>query len=160
MTLKTGDRIPTETVFEMGKDGPQAFNTDDLFANKTVLMFGLPGAFTPVCSENHLPGYVGLADQIKARGVDEIFCFAVNDAFVMAAWGLGQNVAGKVRMIGDGSALLTHKMGLELDRIDGGLGIRCQRFAMVIKNGIAHSLDIEAPGTFNDSSAAAQLIKL
>lgn len=160
MTLQPGDKIPTQTVFEMTDDGPHALNTDDLFRDKTILMFGLPGAFTPTCSTQHLPGYIGLADQIKAAGVDEIFCFAVNDAFVMGAWGISQNVQGNVRMIGDGSALLTQKMGLELDRIEGGLGVRCQRFAMLVKNGIVQSLDIEALGEFEVSSAAAQLLKL
>jgi len=160
MTVQPGDKIPAATVYEMTADGPANVSTADLFGGKTVMVFGLPGAFTPTCSAQHLPGYVGLAAQFKDKGVDEIVCFAVNDAFVMGAWGKDQNVAGKVRMIADGSADLTHKLGLELDLIERGLGMRCERFAMVVEDGTVKSIDIEAPGEFQVSSGAAQLSKL
>jgi peroxiredoxin (alkyl hydroperoxide reductase subunit C) len=160
MTIQPGDKIPTATVYEMGPNGPGGVSTAELFDGKTVVLFGLPGAFTPTCSAQHLPGYVDLADQIKAKGVDEIICFAVNDAFVMGAWGKDQNAAGKVRMIADGSGLLTKQLGLELDLVEAGLGVRCKRFAMVVENGTVKSIDVEAAGAFEISSAAAQLSKL
>jgi len=160
MTVQPGDKIPAATVYEMTADGSTKVSTADLFGGKTVLLFGLPGAFTPTCSAQHLPGYIGLAAQLKDKGVDEIVCFAVNDAFVMGAWGKDQNVAGKVRMIADGSSELTKKLGLELNRIDTGLGMRCQRFAMVVEDGTVKSIDVEAPGQFEVSSAEAQLSKL
>ncbi|PCI38310.1 MAG: peroxiredoxin [Rhodospirillaceae bacterium] len=160
MTLQIGDKIPSATLFEMGEEGPERISTEDLFGGKTVILFGLPGAFTPTCSEQHLPGYIAQHDQLLDKGIDEIICFSVNDAFVMGAWGKAQKMDHKVRMIGDGSGLLTQKMGLELDRIDGGMGMRCVRFAMVIKDGVVQSLDIEAPGELEVSSAAAQLMKL
>ncbi len=160
MTTKPGDKIPAATLYEMGSDGPVAVTTDDLFKARTVLVFGVPGAFTPTCSTQHLPGFIALCDQFKARGVDEIVCFSVNDAFVMAAWGKTQNVSGKVRMIADGSAELTQKMGLELNLGEMGLGTRCERFAMVVEDGTLRSIDVEAPGAFEVSSAAAQLSKL
>ena len=160
MTIQPGDKIPTATLYEMGADGPGGVSTDELFGGKTVLLFGVPGAFTPTCSASHLPGYVDLADQIKAKGVDEIVCFAVNDAFIMGAWGKDRNVSGKVRMIGDGSGLLTKQLGLELDLIEAGLGVRCERFAMLVENGTVKSIDVEAPGEFDVSSASSQLSKL
>ncbi|PHS78564.1 MAG: peroxiredoxin [Rhodospirillaceae bacterium] len=160
MTLKIGDKIPSATLFEMGEEGPERVSTEDLFGGKTIILFGLPGAFTPTCSEQHLPGYIVQHDQLLDKGIDEIVCFSVNDAFVMGAWGKAQEMDHKVRMIGDGSGILTNKMGLEMDRIEGGMGIRCQRFAMVVKDGIVQSLDIEAPGELEVSSAAAQLMKL
>lgn len=160
MTIKPGDKIPAATVYEMGSDGPGGVSTADLFNGKTVVLFGLPGAYTPTCSASHLPGFVKFAEQIKAKGVDDIVCFAVNDAFVMGAWGKDQDTAGKVRMIADGSAELTKKMGLELDLIARGMGVRCERFAMIVKDGVVQSIDIEAPGEFHVSSAEAQLSKL
>jgi len=160
MTIKPGDKIPAATVYEMGADGPGGVTTAELFDGKTVVLFGIPGAFTPTCSAAHLPGFVNLSEQIKAKGVDDIVCFAVNDAFVMGAWGKDQGTAGKVRMIADGSAELTKKMGLELDLTGKGLGLRCDRFAMVVKNGVVQSIDREAPGAFEVSSAEAQLSKL
>lgn len=160
MTIQPGDKIPAATLYEMGPDGPGGLSTDDLFSGKTVVLFGIPGAFTPTCSAQHLPGFVKMADQIKAKGVDDIVCFAVNDAFVMGAWGKDQNVDGKVRMIADGDAELTKKMGLELDLSGKGLGLRCDRFAMVVENGVVKSIDQEGPGEFEVSSAEAQLSKL
>ena len=160
MTIQPGEKIPAATVHEMTADGPAALSTADLFDGKTVMLFGLPGAFTPTCSAQHLPGYLDLATQFKDKGVDEIVCFAVNDAFVMGAWGKDLSVDGKVRMIADGSAELTQKLGLELDLIERGLGVRCERFAMVVEDGTVKSLDVEAPGEFQVSSAAAQLSRL
>lgn len=160
MSIQPGDKIPEATLYEMGSDGPGGVSTDDLFGGKTVVLFGLPGAFTPTCSAQHLPGFVKMADQIKAKGVDEIVCFAVNDAFVMGAWGKDQGVGDKVRMIADGSAELTQKMGLELDLTEKGLGLRCDRFAMIIEDGTVKSIDREGPGEFEVSSAEAQLSKL
>lgn len=160
MTIKAGDKIPAATLYEMGSDGPAAVSTDDLFGGKKVVLFGVPGAFTPTCSAQHLPGFKNLADQIKAKGVDEIVCFAVNDAFVMGAWGKDQGIGGEVRMIADGSGELTKKMGLELDLVERGLGVRSERFAMVVDDGVVTSIDVEAPGAFEVSSAEAQLSKL
>jgi peroxiredoxin len=160
MTIQSGDQIPEATLFEMGEDGPGGISTNDLFGDKTVVMFGIPGAFTPTCSAQHLPGFVNLADQIKSKGVDEIVCFAVNDPFVMAAWAKDVGVDGKVRLVADGNGELTTKMGLELDISAAGLGTRCERFAMVVENGTVKSIDIEGPGEFEISSAEAQLSKL
>ena len=160
MTIQPGDTIPDATVYEMTEDGPAGVGTDQLFGGKTVVMFGLPGAFTPTCSALHLPGFKALADQFKAKGVDEIVCFAVNDAFVMGAWGKDQGVEGKVRMIADGSGELTKKLGLELDLTERGLGLRCERFAMIVKDGKVKSIDVEPPGEFEISSAEVQLSKL
>ncbi|MCW8914917.1 MAG: peroxiredoxin [Magnetovibrio sp.] len=160
MTIQPGDKIPEATLYEMGTDGPGGMSTTELFGGKTVVLFGIPGAFTPTCSAQHLPGYMDLASQIKAKGVDEIVCFSTNDAFVMGAWGKVQGVNGEVRMISDGDAELTKKMGLELDLHGKGLGLRNDRFAMVVKDGVVQSIDQEAPGAFEVSSAAAQLSKL
>lgn len=160
MTIKPGDKIPDATLYEMGADAPVPVSTNDLFKGKTVVVFGVPGAFTPTCSTQHLPGFIALCDQFKAKGVDEVVCLSVNDAFVMAAWGKAQEATGKVRMIADGSAELTKKMGLELDLIDNGFGTRCERFAMVVNDGTIKSIDVEAPGAFEGSSAAAQLSKV
>lgn len=159
MSIQPGDKIPAATLYEMGTDGPGGLSSDELFGGKTVVMFGIPGAFTPTCSAQHLPGFVKMADQLKAKGVDDIICFAVNDAFVMGAWGKDQGVDGKVRMIADGDAELTKKMGLELDLNGKGLGLRCDRFAMIVKDGVVQSIDVEGPGEFQVSSAEAQISK-
>jgi len=160
MSICAGDKIPAATLFELGASGPGPLSSAELFAGKTIIMFGLPGAFTPTCSAQHLPGFANLADQFKAKGIDEIVCFAVNDAFVMGAWSKDQDVAGKVRMIADGTAELTKKMGLEIDMNAKGYGLRCARFAMVVKDGTVQSIDVERPGEFEVSSAEAQLSKL
>ncbi len=160
MPIKPGDKVPAATLYEMGQDGPVAISTNDLFKARTVVVFGVPGAFTPTCSTQHLPGFIALFDQFKTKGVNEIVCLSVNDAFVMAAWGKAQNASGTVRMIADGSAELTKKMGLELDLSGMGLGMRCERFAMVVVDGTLKSIDIEAPGAFEVSSAAAQLSRV
>ena len=140
--------------------GPNTFEVADLVKDKTIVIFGLPGAFTPTCSAKHLPGYVASIEAFKAKGVDEVWCFAANDAFVMHAWGVQQGASGKVRMIADGSATYTKALGLELDLVARGMGVRCQRFAMVVKNGVVTLLNVEAPGKFEVSSAEAVLAAL
>jgi len=160
MTIKVGDKLPDGTLYEMREDGPQPVSVAELTQGRRVVIFGLPGAFTPTCSALHVPGYVAQADQIKAKGVDEIVCVSVNDAFVMGAWGKDQKVGDKVRMLGDGSGLWTKALGLELDLIAKGLGLRCERFSMLVDNGVVKSLDIEAPGKFEVSDAGSMLKKL
>ena len=133
MTINVGDSIPFINLATMGAEGKEDLSTDDLFKGKKVVIFGLPGAFTPTCSAKHLPGFVEHADAIKAKGIDTIVCIAVNDAFVMAAWGKDQKVGDKVMMVADGSAHFAKAVGLELDLSDRGMGMRCKRFSMLIK---------------------------
>jgi peroxiredoxin len=156
MTIQVGDKIPACTLKVMGEKGPQPITTAELFDGKKVVMFAVPGAFTPGCSMTHLPGYVVLADQIKAKGVDSIICMAVNDAFVMGAWGKAQN-AEELIMLADGNAELTKAMGLELDGTGFGMGIRCKRMAMIVENGVVKHLAIEPPGGIVVSAAEAIL---
>lgn len=164
MTVKVGDRVPEGTLTEFVETetsgcslGPNDFKVSDLTKGKKILMFALPGAFTPTCSAKHVPSYLENHDAIKAKGVDEIWCVAVNDAFVMGAWGREQNAAGKVRMLGDGAATWTKAMGLELDLIARNMGVRSQRYAAVIEDGVIKALEIEAPGAFEVSSAQAMM---
>ena len=152
MTIKAGDKIPDATVMRMGGSGPEPVKTSDLFKGKVVL-FSVPGAFTPTCSAKHLPGFVEKADEIKAKGVDKIVCMAVNDAFVMDAWGKNQKVDDKVEMIADGNGDLTRAMDLSLDGTGFGLGERGQRFALVAKDGVIEDLFVEEGGAFQVSSA-------
>ncbi len=152
MTIKAGDKIPSIELKTMTSDGPDGITTDDLFNGKKVILFGLPGAFTPTCSAKHVPGYVQHADAIKAKGVDTIACISVNDAFVMGAWGKDQNVGNKVMMLADGSAEFTKAAGLELDLVARGMGVRCQRFSMIVDNGVVQSINIDE-GTFDKTSA-------
>ena len=160
MTIQVGDSIPSATLNIMTADGPSAIATDDIFKGKTVALFGLPGAFTPTCSAQHLPGFVANADALKAKGVDSIVCLAVNDAFVMGAWGKDQNVGDKVTLVADGSAQFTKAAGLELDLTERGLGLRCQRFSMVVDDGVVKSLNIDPAGTFEATSAEKILEQL
>jgi peroxiredoxin len=160
MTIKVGDRLPGGTVWEFIDEetpgctvGPNAFEVGDLVKGKRIAIFGLPGAFTPTCSAKHVPGFVQQADKFKAAGVDEIWCISVNDAFVMGAWGKDQATKGKVRMIADGSGLLTKAMGLEMDLTARGLGVRSQRYSMLVDDGVVKSLNIEEPGKFEVSNA-------
>ncbi|MGQ0665053.1 MAG: peroxiredoxin, partial [Pseudomonadota bacterium] len=141
----------------MTKDGMRDITTDEVFKGKKVVLFGLPGAFTPTCSAKHLPGFVEHAGAIKAKGVNAIACLSVNDAFVMDAWGKAQNVAGKVLMLADGNADFTKAVGLELDATANGLGLRCKRFSMLVDNGVIKTLNVEKPGAFEVSSAEAIL---
>ncbi|MCH6590881.1 MAG: peroxiredoxin [Proteobacteria bacterium] len=160
MTIQVGDTIPSATLNIMTADGPSAITTDDIFKGKTVALFGLPGAFTPTCSAQHLPGFVANADALKAKGVDSIVCLAVNDVFVMGAWGKDQNVGDKVTLVADGSAQFTKAAGLELDLTERGLGLRCQRFSMVVDDGVVKSLNIDPAGSFEATSAEKILEQL
>jgi peroxiredoxin len=160
MTIKVGDRIPNTTVMTMGEKGPQAVSTDDLFKGKTVAVFAVPGAFTPTCSAKHLPGFVENADAIKGKGIDQIVCLSVNDAFVMNAWGKDQNVGSKITMLADGNGDLTKKLGLELDGSKFGLGPRSQRYSMVVKDGVVEKLNVEEGGAFAVSNAETLLGQL
>ena len=158
MTINVGDKIPSVTLKQLTPEGVKEFTTDEIFRGKTVILFAVPGAFTPACSQRHLPGYVDKAANLKSKGVDEIACVAVNDAFVMAAWGKEQKTEGKVRMLADGSGDFARALGLELDLTKGGLGVRSKRYAMLIDNGVVKSLNIEAqPGQVEVSSAEAML---
>ena len=153
MTIKVGDRMPDGKFTRMGGDGPQKVTTDELFKGKTVLLFSVPGAFTPTCDARHLPGYVELAAQIKAKGVDTIACTAVNDVFVMNAWGKAGGVTDKILMLADGNAEYAKALGLELNASSFGMGTRGQRFALIVKDGIATQVHVEAPGEFKVSAA-------
>ena len=153
--LKVGDKIPSAKLMQMTKDGPRPITTDELFNGKKVVLFALPGAFTPTCSAKHVPGFVQQADSIKAKGVDTIACVSVNDAFVMSAWGKDQNAGDKVLMLADGNGEFTDKMGLGFDASGFGMGKRSQRYAMVVDNGTIKALNVEKPGAFEVSSAEA-----
>ena len=161
MTIQVGNSIPNVTVFVMGEDGgPQAISTDELFKGKKVALFGVPGAFTPTCSASHLPGYVKNADALRDKGADDIICLAVNDAFVMTAWGVDQNVGDKVRMVSDGTATFAKATGLELDLSEPGLGMRCQRFSMIVDDGVVKDIETEDPPTVDLTSAEKMLEKM
>jgi peroxiredoxin len=153
MAIKVGDKLPTVNLKHMDKDGMQTVSTDDLFKGKKVVLFALPGAFTPTCSAKHLPGFVTHAEAIKGKGVDQIACLSVNDAFVMDAWGKAQNVGDKVLMLADGNADFSKAVGLTMDGTGYGMGTRASRYAMVVDNGVVKALNIEAPGAFEVSSA-------
>jgi len=164
MTITVGDRLPdgqltefVETATEACSVGPNAFQVADLVRGKKIAIFAVPGAFTPTCSAQHLPGYVERAAKFQEKGVDEIWCVAVNDAFVMGAWGRDQQVDGKVRMLADGSALWTEALGLTLDLNARGLGTRSQRYSMLVEDGVVKHLNVEAGGKFEVSDAATLL---
>ena len=160
MTIKAGDRMPAGTFKRMTKDGPASITTDELFKGKTVVLFSVPGAFTPTCDAKHLPGFVQLADQIRAKGVDTIACMAVNDVFVMNAWGKASGVGDKVMMLADGNGDYARALGLELDAKGYGMGVRGQRFAIIVRDGVASRVEVEAPGQFKVSAAEAVLAHL
>ena len=157
MTIQIGDKVPAATLKYLGPEGPKEISTDELFSGKKVALFAVPGAFTPTCSQRHLPGYVDKAAALKAKGVDTIACISVNDAFVMGAWGKAQNVGDKVLMLADGSGDFTRAVGLELDLTKGGLGKRSQRYSMLVDNGVVKQLNVEKAGQFEVSSADAML---
>jgi len=159
MAIKEGDKVPSATLKEKTADGIKDVKTDDLFAGRKVVLFGVPGAFTPTCSARHLPGFVDKAAAIKAKA-DEIVCVAVNDAFVMEAWGSSAQTDGKVRMLADGNAEFTRKLGLDLDASGHGMGTRSQRFAMIVDDGKVSKLWVEKPGEFGVSSAESVLASL
>ena len=156
MTIGIGDRIPNVVMNHMTGDRPAELSSEELFGGKKVVLFALPGAFTPTCSASHLPGFVANADKLKAKGVDDIVCLSVNDAWVMDAWGKAQN-ADEIHMVADGSANFTQAVGLELDRTAAGMGMRSQRYAMVVEDGAVTALHVEEPGKFETSSAEAML---
>jgi peroxiredoxin len=160
MAIKIGDAIPSMKVMTATAEGPKEVSTDELFKGKKVVLFATPGAFTPTCSARHLPGFVQHADLIRAKGVDRIVCMAVNDPFVMGAWAKEQGVGDGIVMLADGSATLTKAMGLELDLIGRGLGIRSQRFALVAEDGKVTHLAVEPPGGFDASKAESVLERL
>lgn len=153
MTIKIGDTLPAGTFKVMGKDGPENLTTDQLFKGKTVVLFSVPGAFTPTCDAKHLPGFIEQASNFKDKGVDTIACMAVNDVFVMSAWGKASNATDRVKMLADGSGDYTKKLGLELELGNAGMGMRGKRFALIAKDGVVTQLFVEAPGEFKVSSA-------
>ena len=153
MAIQVGDKIPSVNLQHMGADGVENISSDDLFAGKKVVLFALPGAFTPTCSAAHLPGYVVASDDLLAKGVDRIVCLSVNDAFVMDAWGKQHNADDQVMMIADGSGHFTTAVGLELDLDAAGLGLRSQRYAMVVNDAVVEVLNVEAPQAFEVSDA-------
>jgi glutaredoxin/glutathione-dependent peroxiredoxin len=161
MAIKVGDTLPLDIKLkEMGEKGPQDVSVGDIFKGKRVVLFSVPGAFTPTCSMKHLPGFVGKASEIKAKGVNEIVCMAVNDAFVMGAWGDNQKAHGKVRMVADGNAQFTKALGLELDASGFGMGVRGQRFALIAKDGKVEHLLVEPGPGLSVSSAESVLAAL
>jgi glutaredoxin/glutathione-dependent peroxiredoxin len=153
MTIKVGDTLPEATFMTMTAEGPAPRTTDDVFKGKTVALFAVPGAFTPTCSARHLPGFVDKAEELKAKGVDEIACVSVNDVFVMKAWGESQNVGDKVALLADGNGTFAKAIGLELDGSKFGMGPRSQRYSMIVKDGVVQSLNVEEGGAFEVSSA-------
>ena len=160
MTIKVGDRIPSTTLTQMKGGAPQPIKTDDLFAGRKVALVALPGAFTPTCSAKHLPGFVQRAADLRAKGVDEIACVSVNDAFVMGAWGESQGTGDKVMMLADGNGDFTRALGLEMDASKYGMGKRSQRYSMIVDNGVVQQLNVEEPGAFAVSSAEHMLQQL
>jgi len=159
MTIAVGEKLPDVKLKIAAEGGPQDVQTGEYFAGKKVALFSVPGAFTPTCSAKHLPGFVDKADELKAKGIDEIVCTAVNDAFVMGAWKMASD-AKDVTMLADGSGDLAEALGLELDLTGGGLGKRGQRFSMVVNDGVVEKLNVEAPGAFEVSSADYMLGQL
>ncbi|HEX7080297.1 MAG TPA: peroxiredoxin [Gammaproteobacteria bacterium] len=160
MTIKVGDKMPKGQFTVMGENGPQTMTTDELFSGRKVVLFSVPGAFTPTCSAKHLPGYVENAEALRAKGVDTIACMAVNDAFVMSAWGKSANADGKVLMLADGNGDYARALGLELDATKFGMGRRSQRFSMIVDDGVVTQLNIEPAGQFGVSSAETALSQL
>src|SRR5579885_121884 len=157
MTIKVGDKIPSVKLMTMTADGPKPITSDDIFKGKKVVLFALPGAFTPTCSAKHLPGFVEKFSALKSKGIDTIACLSVNDAFVMGAWGNDQKVGDKVLMLADGSGDFTRAVGLEMDGTGYGMGKRSRRYAMVVQDGVVKTLNVENPGAFEVSSAEAVL---
>jgi peroxiredoxin len=167
MTIKVGDRLPDAKLNEsLDFDGtgcpmpPKEVSVAEAAKGKKIVIFGLPGAYTPTCSAKHVPSYVANLDKLKAKGVDEIWCVAVNDGFVMNAWGRDEKATGKIRMLGDGSADFTKKLGLELDLSARGMGLRMQRFSMLVDDGVVKQLNVEAPGKYEVSGAEIMLGQL
>jgi peroxiredoxin len=167
MTIKVGDRLPDAKLnesYDFDATGcpmpPKEVSVAEASKGKKIVIFGLPGAYTPTCSAKHVPSYVANLDKLKAKGVDEIWCVAVNDGFVMNAWGRDEKATGKIRMLGDGSADFTRKLGLELDLSARGMGLRMQRFSMLVDDGVVKQLNVEAPGKYEVSGAETLLGQL
>ena len=160
MTIQVGDKIPAATLTTMTADGPGPVSTDEYFAGRKVVLFSVPGAFTPTCSAKHLPGFVDNADEIRGKGVDEIACMSVNDVFVMTAWGKSAGVEGKVTMLADGNGAFAKALGLEMDASGFGMGTRSKRFSMIVDDGTVTELNLEEPGAFQVSSAEHALTQL
>ena len=167
MTIKIGDQVPNGVLSEYINVateecplGPNAFQVEDLVKGKTIALFAVPGAFTPTCSEQHLPGFIQAAEDFKSKGVDEIWCVAVNDAFVMGAWGRSYNADGKIRMMADGSALWTKALGLELDLTERGLGMRSRRYSALLVDGVVKQLNLEETAGLTVSDAQTLLAQL
>jgi len=160
MAIKVGDKIPSVTLRYLTSDGMQSVSSGEFFAGKRVVVFGLPGAYTRTCSSRHLPGYVTNAEALQKKGIDAVACVSVNDAFVMDAWGKEHGAPGKIVMLGDGSAELTEALGLSVDRTSAGMGIRSQRYSMIVDNGVVTALNVEPSGEYGVSSAEAMLEKL
>ncbi|RXR31095.1 peroxiredoxin [Sphingobium fluviale] len=160
MTIAKGDKIPAATFIKMTENGPEPVETSAFFAGRKVALFSVPGAFTPTCSAKHLPGFVEKAAELKAKGVDEIACTAVNDAFVMGAWGKSASADGSVTMLADGNGAFAKAVGLEMDGSKFGMGTRGQRFSMIVNDGVVEELNVEAPGEFKVSSAEHMLGQL
>jgi peroxiredoxin len=165
--IKIGDRLPEGTLTEFIETetagcslGPNSFKVSDLVKGKKIAIFGLPGAYTPTCSAKHVPSYLANYDKLKAKGVDEIWCVSVNDAFVMGAWGRDQKATGKIRMMADGSAEFAKKLGLELDLTARGMGVRMNRISMLVDDGVVKQLNVEGPGKFEVSDAETMLKQL
>ena len=156
MTIKVGDKVPSVNLAHMTENGPGELTSEELFAGRKVVVFAVPGAFTPMCSAAHLPGFVANADRIKAKGVDDVVCLSVNDAFVMDAWGKAQN-ADAIHMVADGSGEFAKAAGLELDLASRGLGMRSQRYAMVVEDGVVTHLHVDEPAKLDKSSAESVL---
>lgn len=164
MTIKVGDKLPAGTLYEFIEDetpgctlGPNAFKVEEITPGKRIAILGLPGAFTPTCSAKHLPGFLKLTDEFKNKKVDEIWCLSVNDAFVMGAWGRDQGAKGKVRMMGDGSGAYSKALGLEFDLTARGMGIRSQRYSMLVVDGVVKAFNLDEPGKFEVSDAETLL---
>jgi len=160
MAIKVGDRIPKATLKRLTPEGMKDIHTEEFFKGRKVVLFSVPGAFTPTCSAKHLPGFVENAEKIKAKGVSEIVCISVNDAFVMDSWGKDRNVGNKVTLLADGNAEFTRALGLEFDGSGFGMGIRGQRFSALVEDGVVKKLHVEAPGKFEVSKAEVILGEL
>jgi len=164
MSIKVGDKLPAGQLYEFIEEerpgctvGPNAFPVEEMVKGKRIAIFGLPGAFTPTCSAKHVPSYVQNFDKLRAKGVDEIWCISVNDAFVMGAWGKDQKAGGKVRMMADGSAIFTKALGLDMDLTARGMGVRSQRYSLLVDNGVVRAVNVEQPGKFEVSDAETLL---
>ncbi len=160
MSISIGDRLPKTTFMKATAEGPQPADSEEFFKGRRVALFSVPGAFTPTCSARHLPGFVDKAEELKAKGVDEIACTAVNDAFVMGAWAQSADAADKITMLSDGNGAFAEAIGLTMDGSKFGMGTRGQRFSMIVNNGVVEQLNVEEPGAFSVSSADYMLERL